>query len=527
MAFDVIITNKITEELQNIIGYKVDKICQPNKNTVILGLYKAGNNLALLSCISSNNYRVHLTTHQYSNPTVAPNFCMLLRKHLIGFKIQKIYTHDLERIIFIDFENLDNPDKPIYKKLIIELMGKHSNIILTNENDIIIDSIRHTSTEENSQRDIYPTCRYILPNPNIYNRDLTLLEHNVHNLSFNTIYDKNGLPKDYVLSLNDRYNNSSDNYYNLNFFLDDFYFEKETFEIFNNRKNTIFNIVSNTYKKYQKRLENMNKKLLDCENMDKYKLYGELITANLYQISNKNINSITLHNYYDNNNLITIPLDERYSPSHNSKLYFKKYSKLKNALEIVNVQKQETLRDLNYIESVLFEIENASCLDDLILIEQEIYDFNNEVFNRSSQKYNKNSTKKSKLWNKSSSKNAKSQSNKTSNFHPLEFVIEDYKIYVGRNNKENDYLTTKFANKNDIWFHTQDIHGSHVILKTHLNEIIPDNILLEAAKLAALHSKAKSDKGILVDYCPISHVKKPSGSQPGFVIYKNHKTIKL
>ena len=151
MAFDIIATNKITQELQNIIGYKVDKICQPNKNTIILGLYKASNNLALLSCISSNNYRVHLTTHQYQNPTVAPNFCMLLRKHLIGFKIQKIYNHDFERIIFIDFENSDNPDKPIYKKLLIELMGKHSNIILTNENDIIIDSLRHTSTQDNSQ----------------------------------------------------------------------------------------------------------------------------------------------------------------------------------------------------------------------------------------------------------------------------------------------------------------------------------------------------------------------------------------
>jgi len=495
MAFDILVTNKIVEELQNIIGYKVDKIYQPNRNTVILGLYKASKNVALLSCISSNNYRVHLTTHQYQNPTIAPNFCMLLRKHLIGFKIKKIYTNDFERIIFIDFENLDNPDKPICKKLIIELMGKHSNIILTNENNIIIDSLRHTSIEENSQRDIYPTCRYLLPEPNAYNKKLQLSSSILSKLT--------------------------DDYSSLNSFLDSFYYNKESNEIFNNRKHNLFNIVSNTYNKYQKRLENINKKLSNCEDMEKYKLYGELITSNLYRIPNNNTNSITLENYYDNNVLITIPLDKRYSPSHNSKLYFKKYSKSKNGLEILNTQKQDTLKSLNYLESVLFEIENASTLEDLVLIEEEIYDLNNTVFNKST----KNQTLKKAKHNK---KTIKRNNNYELNFHPLEFIIEDYKVFVGRNNKENDYLTTKFANKNDIWFHTQDIHGSHVILKTHPGyEIIPDNILYETAKLAALHSKAKTDTGVLVDYCPISHVKKPSGSQPGFVIYKNHKTIML
>ena len=217
MAFDIIITNKIVEELQNIIGYKVDKISQPNKSTIIFGLYKASTNLALLSCISSNNYRVHLTTRQYQNPEVAPNFCMLLRKYLIGFRICKIYTHDVERIIFVDFENSDNPDKVIYRKLIIELMGKHSNIILTNENDIIIDSLRHTSIEDNSQRDIYPTCRYLLPEPNDYNKHITL---------------SSSISSDVP-----------DKYDCLNHFLDDFYFNKETTEIFNNRKNRLYSIV--------------------------------------------------------------------------------------------------------------------------------------------------------------------------------------------------------------------------------------------------------------------------------------------
>ena len=160
MAFDGIITKFITQELKNMVGYKIDKVYEPDKNTIVLGLYGKGTNLALLSCISASSCRLHLTSHPQKNPPIAPNFCMLLRKHLIGFKIKNIDTVDLERIIFIELENNENPNKPIYKKLIIELMGKHSNIILTNENNIIIDSMRHTTVEEHSNRDIYPTARY-------------------------------------------------------------------------------------------------------------------------------------------------------------------------------------------------------------------------------------------------------------------------------------------------------------------------------------------------------------------------------
>ena len=168
MAFDGIVTNSIVKELKNIIGYKIDKVYEPEKNTVILGLYGKSLNLMLLMCISSTNYRLHLTTQKQKNPSTAPNFCMLLRKYLIGLKIKNIYTVDLERIVFIDLENNENPNKPICRKLIIELMGKHSNIILTDSNNIIIDSLRHTSTLEKSNRDIYPTARYIFPESNKY-----------------------------------------------------------------------------------------------------------------------------------------------------------------------------------------------------------------------------------------------------------------------------------------------------------------------------------------------------------------------
>ena len=163
MAFDGIVTRAVTKELKNIVNYKIDKVYEPDKNTVVLGLYGKGENYNLLLCISANNCRLHLTTHQQKNPISAPNFCMLLRKHILGYKVKNISTVDLERIVFIDLENNEVPSKPLNKRLIVELMGKHSNIILTDNNNIIIDSLRHTNIEENSNRDIYPTAKYIFP----------------------------------------------------------------------------------------------------------------------------------------------------------------------------------------------------------------------------------------------------------------------------------------------------------------------------------------------------------------------------
>lgn len=584
MAFDGIVTKSITKELKNIIGYKIDKVYEPDKNTVTLGLYGKSSNLMLLICISSNNCRISLTSHPQKNPSTAPNFCMLLRKYLIGLKIKNIYTIDLERIVFIDLENNENPNKPICRKLIIELMGKHSNIILTDSNNIIIDSMRHTSTLENSNRDIYPTARYIFPEStkysflelntfdDFYNAiEPKLIEYiaenslNIENLNVsNFMIDKmisntfNGISLSFIQNILNKLNikeisknnfeliynkineilssafldiflaeNRKDYYlytsnienesqFNLNYKIDDFYFEKETSELFKNYRNSILHLILATLKKYEKRLENIDNKLSECNNMDKFRLYGELITSNLYRIPNRNVNSIEVENYYDNNSPITIPLDQKYLPSYNAKRYFKKYNKLKNALAIVNVQKDETIRDIDYIESVIYELDNAKSIDDLEAIYDEISEnglFSDKLKVKSSSK--KASNKKAKPMTK----------NKLTSFNPLKYVIDGYTVLVGRNNKENDYLTCKFANKNDIWFHTKDIHGSHVILKTNPNEIVPDDVLFEVAKLAAKHSKAKNSSHIPVDFCKVSFVKKPSGSKPGYVIYSNNKTL--
>ena len=537
MAFNSIVLKKVTLELHNLIGYKIDKVCEPDKNTIILGLYGKQKNYNLLTSISSNNYRIHLTNKNIKNPMQAPNFCMLLRKHILGYKIKDIYSINLERIVFIELQNNENLNKPINKKLIIELMGKHSNIILVNENNIIIDCMRHTTVENGAQRDIYATSKYTLPKENSFKdinefKDFYLkYEPNILNLLNNITYDDNTLYDvlNNILSTtsfeiniinNKEYNLktslSTDNPFTLNYSLDNYYYEKETNELFLAYRNSILNLILNTLKKYKKRIINIDNKISECNSMEKYKLYGELITSNLYQIPNKNVDFVEVQNYYDNCNIIKIPLDNRYYPSINAKKYFKKYNKLKNALEIVTIQKKETLEDINYIESIIYELEASSTIEDVKEIYEEISSSN--IFKTSlSKKTNNKKTKAKKQKNLTKNKFAK--------FNPIKYTLDGYTIYVGRNNIENDILTTKFAKYNDIWFHTKDIHGSHVILKVKPNEKVTDEIIYEAAKLAAKHSKAKLSSNIPVDYCTISNVKKTNGSKPGMVIYKNNKTI--
>lgn len=553
MAFDGITTKAIVDELQNIIGSKIDKIHEPDKNTIILGLYLNGKNYALNICIDSHNCRINLTTHQKENPLVAPNFCMLLRKHLLGGKISEITMQGLERVVKISIETINEFNEIEAKTLIIELMGKHSNVILTNQEEKIIDSMRHIDSR-NSYREILPSRIYVFPKSdkldfeqikdfNVFNEKISNTEEqdlakaisstftgisfsfaesavknrtkeqiynymknliqNSSNSKFMPIY-KNDKISDYVL----QYAEQKHNDFELNFFIDDFYFERETRENFNNYKNNISRIVNETAKKYTKRLENMNSKLLECKDMDKYKIYGELITANLYRLSNEHSNSIQLENYYDNNNLITIPLDVKYAPNMNARRYFKKYSKLKNAFKIVSEQKLETEKEIDYIESIKYELESAITLDELKEISEEIKE--NAIFKEKIKKGKKNkNTKKAQKYK----------------FSPIEYEIDGFKIYVGRNNKENDWLTLSFAQKTDIWFHTKDIHGSHVILKA--DKPISDDILVKAAEIAAKHSQAKESSNVPVDYCKVQYVKKPNSSKPGMVIFTNNKTLNV
>ena len=575
MAFDGIVTKVIATELQEVVGARIDKIYEPNKNDVLIGMYINGVNYALNICTDSQNYRVHLTTHIKPNPQNAPNFCMVLRKHLIGLRIKNIIATNLERVITIEFEGFDDVDDIITKKLIIELMGRHCNIILLDENNIIIDSLRHIVSDNLLTRDIIPKVKYKYPETtkknllqisdfeefenelqidydqitkeklpviisNIFNgiskqfitnllneleiekidKDnmkkiyvyITDLINNIDSLNLNVkvIEKSSGVKRDYFLT-----KGSSDKPFNLNYVIDDYYFDKENTEVFKNYKNNISKLILATLKKYKKRLYNINEKLEECNKMEKYKLYGELITANLYKIKNVNADKIKLENYYENNQIIEIPLDKKYVPSRNAKIYFKKYNKLKNALSIVGQQKEETLQELEYIESVIYELEECQTIDDLINVFDEISE--NNIFKEKPKKVNqKNKVKKSKL-----TKDKKKQ------FNPIKYTINGYTLLVGRNNIENDYLTLKYAQKTDLWFHTKDIHGSHCILLLNKSKIPDDNIIVRCAQIAAFHSKGRNSSNVPVDVCEVKYVKKPNGSKPGFVIYKNNRTYSV
>ena len=411
MAFDGIVTKAIVTELQELVGSKIDKVHEPDKNTIVLGLYSQGKNYALNICIDAHNCRLNLTTHNKLNPLVAPNFCMLLRKHLIGGKISGIFMQGLERIVNIEIETINEFNEIENKTLILELMGKHSNIILKNQNDIIIDAMRHIASN-NSYREILPSRIYTLPQSNKYEftklsgpeefgekLEIDSTENDYAKKLSNTFtgislsfaksaVEQRELPEiynyineiinseklkfelegsDYVLKLSDQ----EKEMFELNFFIDDFYFERETTEAFTNARNTMLRMILEVLKKYKNRLASIDAKLQECDGMDKYRLYGELITANLYQLTNTHSDSIELYNYYDNSN-IKIPLDVKYSPSMNAKRYFKKYSKLKNAYKIVSEQKVETEKELNYIESIVYELEDSTCLEDVQDIFEEI-----------------------------------------------------------------------------------------------------------------------------------------------------------
>lgn len=557
MAFDGIVTKAIVTELQKeILGSKIDKIYEPDKNTIILGLYSPGKHNSLNICIDSHNCRINLTTHSRINPQVAPNFCMLLRKYLIGGRISKISMLGLERLVQIEIETINEFNEIEIKTLIIELMGRHSNIILIKNDNTIIDAMRHISLGDNSYRDIMPSRNYTLPTNDkieittiknfeefyskldkedlvksiantytgisqafiknaieevgletnnkedvekLYNYIKQILD-NIENLKFKKIQT----PKeDYVLSINGEKDSS------LNSYIDDFYFERETSETFKNSRNSILKLILDILKKYHNRLISINSKLEECDDMEKYKIYGELITANLYRLSDQHLEEVELENYYDNNKLIKIPLDIKYTPNVNAKRYFKKYTKLKNAYQIVTQQKKETEAELNYIESIIYELENCTTLEEVQDIFEEISE--NVVF-------------KEKLKNKEKKKKV-SKKKKHQEYSPILYEIDGNKVYVGRNNKENDWLTTTFADKKNIWFHTKDIQGSHVILKT--DKLVDEDLLVKCAQIAAKHSKASMSSNVPVDYCQVQFVKKPNGAKPGMVIFTNNKTINV
>ena len=553
MAFDGIVVKSLVADFQNkLIGARVNKVFQPNKYEIILSLYNSANYM-LDICIHPEYYRMCLTNISKPNPTNALNFCMLLRKYLTSSRITNIESVDLDRLIFIDFEGNNELKDTIKYRLVIELMGRRSNIILLNYNGFIIDSIKHIIT---SDREILPAREYITPKSsknsflelNNFDEFYALLSQNSYNslssylpelfTGFTSIFILNVLEeldientskdvnelrelydylknlisnfgtenvslkkvhKDYVLDLS-----SSDT--SLSDFLDKFYYDKEIENIFLAAKAELSKSILSALKKASKKLDNINQKLRSCNDMDKYILYGELLTANLYKYhENFAKPSIEVENYYDNNNLVTIKLDTSVSYSKNAERFFKKYNKLKNTLSIVTVQKKEAELELEYIESIIYSVSNAKTLEDIEEIHNE---FTENVLMK---KYNYKSFQK-----------VNSDKNLTNNLNKI--VINKYDVYIGKNNKQNDYLTLHFADKSDLWFHAQGFHGAHVILKTNGKNPDEDTIF-KCAQLAKQNCKAALERNVSVDYTYIKYVKKHHSGKTGMVNYTNYKTI--
>lgn len=582
MTFDGIVTKAVVSELNTcLINGKINKIFEPNKNEILLGVYSSGKNYCLNVSIDSVNYRINLTTNSKPNPQNVLNFCMVLRKHLTGGTIKRIYSNGLERIVFIDIDVYNELNDLITKTLVVELMGKHSNIILLNSEHTVIDSLRHLNKFDNSNRDIFPGSKYLniesakkdflaVKTFDEFYRDVSIDSENlpstlskVYNgfgkknvsylletLNIPTSVSTNNLKEVYSY-LKDLFANMPDNvvlkeyssvkkdYFAykstndglaVNFYLDDFYTSKEQSEQFKQYRDTVLKLVLNHVGKIKERISTIDLKIADCTNAEKYRLYGELITSNLYRIPDYPQSEVTLENYYDNNNLITIPLDEKFSPSKNAKNFFKKYRKLQNTIAIVEKQKELSEAELSYLESIVYELEEVSTIEDIDNIYSEICD--NLIFGKNANTVNNHVyNKQSKITNSKSSK----QSN-ASNM-PEKRNIDGYTVYIGKNNKQNDYLTCRLAQNSDIWFHTKDIHGSHVVLKTdslHSSSEnssasctfnIPDSVLYKCASIAAYYSKARMSQNVPVDYTLIKYVKKPNGAKPGMVIYTNNKTI--
>ena len=468
----------------------------------------------------------------------------------------------LERIIYISFIGYNELNDLIHKTLVIELMGKHSNIILLNESGFVIDSMRHLEIASGATRDIMPARKYVLPPSHGQDLLSTSLEdfekvlHEEETISdsisrhytgiskcfIDSFLSSKHLPKNYkdfsydqikylYTSLQEFFDQLDTTSFScqkiekdyclyltpvsddlaMNHFLDIYYTQKEAQEAYTNYRNQLLKSVLQVLKKTQKKLSSITEKIQECKDMDTYRIYGELITANLYRIDDsKNRKEISLENYYDNNQMISIPLDESISPSYNAKKYFKKYHKLKNTLAFVDRQKKEVEMELDYLESVAYEVENAEDLETLEDIETEIQE--NILFQNTS-KNQATITKK---------KPNKRKVHET--YEPLLYHIDGFSFYIGKNNKQNDYISTKLGKNEDLWFHTKDIRSSHGILKCNGNKV-EEKTILACAQLIALHSRAKLSSNVPVDYCFAKFVKKSSGSKPGMVIYTNYKTV--
>ncbi|PGT07023.1 Rqc2 family fibronectin-binding protein [Bacillus cereus] len=555
MAFDGLFTRAITHEIANSLQTgRISKIYQPSKYEVLLHIRANGKNQKLILSSHPTYARMHLTNQNYDSPALPPMFCMLLRKHLEGGFIEKIEQIDLERIIQITVRSRNEIGDESVKTLVIEIMGRHSNIILVDtKTNVILDSLKHVSLAVNRHRTVYAGAEYVAPpaqhkvNPLLieteddFIKPLDFLSGNMDKqlvgafmgispLFAKEVVKKAGMANEKALSeaffslqkplLTHQYvpamitANGKEFFYlfplshlqgnektfsSVSELLDRFFFGKAERDRVKQQAHDLERFMQNEKTKNEKKLIKLEKTLQDAGKADKYQLFGELLTANMYALK-KGDKEIEVVNYYDENGgTVKITLNPLKTPSENAQRYFQKYQKAKNSIAIVEEQIVKTNEEILYFDSLLQQMEAASSKD----IEEIREELAEEGYVRNRK-----------------TKNAKKK--------PTKPVLDKYlasdgtEIFVGKNNKQNDYLTTKFSRRDEIWLHTKDIPGSHVVIRS----LEPtEETLHEAAKIAAYYSKAKDSSSVPVDFTKVRHVKKPSGAKLGFVTYDNQQTL--
>ena len=563
MPLDAICLQGVVGELApQLTGSRIEKIQQPARDQIIL-LLRGSRRLFLNA--GANQPRIHLTEQLRDNPSQPPMFCMLLRKHLSGGIIESIRQEPLERVVTLTVLAADEMGERSRFTLVWEGMPRRANLILCDRDGRIIDCLRRVDLEAEQDRQVLPGLFYRLPTRQDKRSPLSVTEEefaallgraapdapldgwlldtftaisplvareltvracgstDAHVSQGNALWDvfshwqravnentftptlikRNGSLADFTYGPVTQYGTYAETevYDSFSHLLDDFYEKREQAERVKQKGRDLLKTATTARDRVRRKLAAQEKEMAACLDRDHLRICGELITANLYRME-RGQSRLTAQNYYDENCAdVDIPLDVRLSPQENAARYFKQYAKAKTAEKYLTAQLQRGREELQYLESVLQELAQAES-------EQDFNDIRTELTDGG---YLRGRGKKQPGFQRASK--------------PREFRSSaGLRILVGRNNRQNDRLTTKDADKRDVWLHTQKIHGSHVILCTGGAE--PDEqSLMEAASLAAYFSQAQGSTKVPVDYTPVKFVKKPAGAKPGMVVYTTYQTM--
>lgn len=561
MAFDGIFTGTVVAELKSAVDSHIDKIYQPSSSEICLSFRKKGFFKRLIISVKSGFQRIHFTDMKLENPEKPPMFCMLLRKHFSSARLIDVSQKGFERLIEFTFESTNEMGDRVNRRIVCELIGNMSNVILLDENGKIIDALKRSDIS--AERIILSGAKYEYPKPQdkldpkisdteeilgkiselkdlplskaILDKvggisplvaremvfasglddkpvseiqDISPLKKQIEKLktAFNNptpfMLIKDGSPFDFSFFEINQYGNlcSKKSFSSFGELLDSFYLEREKVSVRNRITGEVSRLVENLISRAVKRMSARENELVLCEKRDELRIKGELIKANI-GIIKPGQESVCVQNFYDENlGLIEIKLDPALSPQNNASKYFKEYKKKAVAAVTLNKFIEDDKREIEYLSSVAESLTRCESVSDLNEIKNEL-----------------------KLSGYIRSVGGKKQKSTSASFKEYKSP-EGYRIIVGKNNLQNDFITTKMASKNDMWFHTKNIHGSHVVVFSQGGNLSDETILF-AAKLAAKNSKASSSSNVPVDYTQIRYVKKPSGAKPGMVIYTNNNTI--